>query len=256
MYTILSDLDGTLLNDNNKIDNDDLSLLHKITKNNHLCIITNSNYLNLLKIISDYNLNVDFFSNTSNIARINNEYIKYEIKKEIINNILNKYEDYIYTAYTELDKCYVFNYVDRIKSFYPSDVKIINKIESDIPYLFIAISNDIKDSFIKNINELKIEYKIEGNDSKRTILILYKKKLKKKDIFKLLNDKYSDKKIIGISNSYYDIDYINLCDIKIAMNNSDNKLKEIADIITKYDNNSGGAIKELNELINDISHLK
>ena len=55
-----------------------------------------------------------------------------------------------------------------------------------------------------------------------------------------------------MSDSYYDIDMISKCDIKVAMQNADSKLKEIADYVTVFDNDNGGAIK----LLYDICHLK
>ena len=65
-------------------------------------------------------------------------------------------------------------------------------------------------------------------------------------------DEYVNQKIIGVSDSYYDIDMISKCDIKVAMQNADSKLKEIADYVTVFDNDNGGAIK----LLYDICHLK
>ena len=72
------------------------------------------------------------------------------------------------------------------------------------------------------------------------------------DAYYLLKDEYVNQKIIGVSDSYYDIDMISKCDIKVAMQNADSKLKEIADYVTVFDNDNGGAIK----LLYDICHLK
>ena len=45
---------------------------------------------------------------------------------------------------------------------------------------------------------------------------------------------------------------ISNCEIKIAMLNSDDELKQNVDIITDYDNNNSGLFRKLN----DICHLK
>ena len=89
-------------------------------------------------------------------------------------------------------------------------------------------------------------------DRNRELLMIYKHKISKALAIDMMKDTYCDEKTVGISDSYCDIDMINLCDIKVAMLNSDDQLKAACTHITKYDNNHGGAIK----FLDDISHLK
>lgn len=252
MYTILSDLDGTLLTDDNKILDEDLILLKEIIKKNNFCIISNSSYHQLLEIKNEYNLDIDLISYTSNIALIDGKIIKNEINKNIANLILNEFNESIYTAYSEkLNKCLIYNYIERLDSFYPKcEREIINKFNSNIEQLFIAIKKETKDLIINFIIDNNLSYTLLGEDKNRALFMIYDNKLKKDQIINILKKAYNNK-IIGISNSYYDIDFISLSDIKIAMKNSDIKLKHSCDIITEFDNNNGGAIKEIYKIIKE-----
>ncbi len=67
------------------------------------------------------------------------------------------------------------------------------------------------------------------------------------DIYYYLEDYLKDKKIIGISDSYTDIPILDKCDIKIAMKNGDEIIKNKYEI-TKYDVNNNGALIALKDI--------
>ena len=69
--------------------------------------------------------------------------------------------------------------------------------------------------------------------------------------YNILTNIYKDYKTIGITDSYSDYEMIKNCDIKVAMINGEDEIKEISDIITEYDNNSFGAIR----ILKKICHL-
>ena len=106
--------------------------------------------------------------------------------------------------------------------------------------------------FINKIETLELNYRIISSDRYRDVISIFRDSVSKSDAYYLLKDEYPNQKIIGVSDSYYDIDMMSKCDIKIAMQNADSNLKEIADYITELDNDHGGAIK----LLYDICHLK
>ena len=254
MYTILCDFDGTLIMDNGKIDNNYLDMLNDVCNNNHLCLISNSSFDILNKFKNDNNLKIDILSLSSNIASIDNEIIINKLSSIIINSLIDIFNRYIYTAYSESDiDTIIYKYQDRLDLFYPkNNRRLLNKVDSDRPSFTFVIANDGVDRFIDKIRTLHLSFKSIAKDKNREIINVYKLPISKSDGYYMLQNKYNSDKTIGISDSIYDYDMFEKCDIKIAMKNADNELKKRSDIITKYDNNNSGAIRALY----DICHLK
>ena len=255
MYSILSDFDGTLIRSDGSIDKNDLVLLKEIIeKGNNVCIVSSSSYNSLLDFKSKYDLNVDIVSSSSGIAQINNKIITNLIPKILINRLILEYNEFIYTAFGEFnEKAFIFKYHERIKILYPKKESYISdKLEFDLPSITFVIKKTAAMKFIKKIESLELNYRVISSDRYREVITIYRDSVSKSDAYYLLKDEYANKKIIGVSDSYYDIDMISKCDIKIAMQNADSKLKEIADYISEFDNDNGGAIK----LLYDICHLK
>ena len=158
-------------------------------------------------------------------------------------------KDNIYTAYLEsINKTQIINYQERLDSIYPKiNREIINNPKEKANSIFLAINNSIKNLLINLLLELKIAYKILGEDKNRIILRLSSNFNDKIDIYYYLEDYLKDKKIIGISDSYTDIPILDKCDIKIAMKNGDEIIKNKYEI-TKYDVNNNGALIALKDI--------
>ena len=253
-YALLSDFDGTFVNDRMELDSYSLSFINEFLKENKICIVSTTSYSFLNDFTKRYNINCDIYSLSSGIARINDNVIMSLIPKKVINNFFTKYNDYIYTAYSESDKeTYIFHYHERLDLLYPKvNRKIIDELPCDIPSLTIAISKNKITSFYEDLENLELNYRIIASDKNRDIINIYKSAVSKLDAVYLIKSEYPDKKIIGATDSYYDFDMISNCEIKIAMLNSDDELKQNVDIITDYDNNNSGLFRKLN----DICHLK
>ena len=95
-------------------------------------------------------------------------------------------------------------------------------------------------------------YTLIGKDKNRAFYNIKSAKITKESAYDIIIDYYKNKKTIGIADSYSDLGLLNKCDIKLAMKNSDNKLKECINNITKYSNNEDG----LYYALNDICHLQ
>ncbi len=251
-YVVLMDFDGTLVNDNKEIRNDHLKILNEFLLNNKICIVSSEPYQNLLNFKNKYNLNIDIFSSSSGISNINGEIVVNNLPSSIINLLFETFQNDIYTAYGEsLNKSFVYNYQERLEALYPKNNReIINNLESDVSSFTFAISNNITTEFIDFLTQLNINYKILAQDKNREIFQIYRNNISKVDAYYLIKKAYPDKKIVGISDSYYDFDMIEKCDIKIAMINGDDKLKFSCDIVTHASNNEGGAILILNDICN------
>ncbi len=254
MYSILLDFDGTLIRSDGTIEYNDVNLFKKIIEENNVCVVSSSSFNSLQKFKNKYKLNIDIVSTSSGVALINNKTITNLIPKIIINTLINEFNDYIYTAFGEYnEKAFIFKYHDRIKLLYPKKESYIsNQLEFDVASITFVIKKTKASQFINKIETLELNYRIISSDRYRDVISIFRDSVSKSDAYYLLKDEYVNQKIIGVSDSYYDIDMISKCDIKIAMLNGDAKLKEICDYITEYDNDHGGAIK----LLYDICHLK
>ena len=254
MYSILLDFDGTLIRSDGTIEYNDVNLFKKIIEENNVCVVSSSSFNSLQKFKNKYKLNIDIVSTSSGVALINNKTITNLIPKIIINTLINEFNDYIYTAFGEYnEKAFIFKYHDRIKLLYPKKESYISdQLEFDVASITFVIKKTKASQFINKIETLELNYRIISSDRYRDVISIFRDSVSKSDAYYLLKDEYVNQKIIGVSDSYYDIDMISKCDIKVAMQNADSKLKEIADYVTVFDNDSGGAIK----LLYDICHLK
>lgn len=253
-FSILLDFDGTLINNKGQIEKNDLAIFKDLTKNNHICVVSNTNYTGLKEFKKKYDINIDIVSTSSGVAEINNKLITNMIPKVLINTLLTEFEDIIYTAFGEsLEKSFIYKYKERLDLLYPKKERVIDKnLTFDLTSITFALSIYRSNEFIDKIDDLGLGYTIISKDKNRIILNIFRNSMSKADAYYLIKNEYNDKKIIGVSDSYYDIDMISKCDIKIAMLNSDSELKAISDYITEYTNNEGGAIK----LLDNICHLK
>ena len=254
MYSVLCDFDGTLVKNDRTINKDDVFRLKNFTSSNHICIVRNSSISELTDFMNLYDLNLDIFSVSSNILYINGEYKLDLISNKVINRIFMDYKDYIYTAWSETVKnTLIYNFLDRLEFIYPKYNRLkISFINEDLCELTVAIENQIADDFKKTLLNNDLYYETFAKDRHRELIMIYKHKIDKTYAAKEMLEAYNDKKIVGITDSYSDIDMINLCDIKVAMENGDQMLKEACDYVTKFDNNNGGAIK----FLDDLCHLK
>ena len=243
------DFDGTLTINNNILNNEALDIINKYLTNNELCIITEENYEIVKRYLEKNNIKCDIASLSSNILLFHNKIIKGNISLNIIKRIMNFCKDNIYTAYFESNnKTEIVNYQERLDSIYPKNNReIVCAPKRKANSIFLVINNTIKEQLINFLFELKVTYKILGEDRNRVILRLSYIFNTKLDIYYYLEDYLKDKKTIGISDSYTDIPILDKCDIKIAMKNGDEIIKNKYEI-TKYDVNNNGALIALNDI--------
>ena len=247
-YLIFTDYDNTLAYNSN-LSPKTIDGISKIVKNNKLCILSFNSFDSMLNNLN--NLNCDFFSFSSNKGIINNKAIMNNISFKVINELFNKFNSYIYTFYAQNEeKTYIKNYQERLSAIYPKKNQvIIDNLDEDIESAFFAVGIEKADNFNDMCKNLCLEVNIIAKDKNRELVILKKNELKKKDIFKLCKKIYKNYETIGIGDSIEDLEFISLCDKKIAMKNGDAKLKKECDITTSFDSINDGCITALLEII-------
>ncbi len=245
MILALVDLDNTLTTSNGLILEETIKDINEFNKKNKLVIISTSYFNEIDNLLKKYGLEIDFYSISNNIGLIDNEIYKGNIN--LLNELIDKFDDAIYTLWSnDINNTYVYKYQDRLAFFYPKGNLIkLDSFNVNLPNIFVAISNDNIDSFINYINNNELNYNIIAKDLKRHIIRISPKNYSEFDFYKFIINKYKNYKIIGIGDSSSNLDFINLCNLKVAMKNSE--LEEKLEIKTPLDNNSNGA---LNYLIN------
>lgn len=241
------DFDSTFTFNNKDINYEDKIILDNYLKKNEMIIITEDKYSDIYNYLEKNNIKCDIASLGSDILLFHNKLIINTIPLYITNKLLDKVNNNnIYTAYFEYeDSVEIINYQERLEVLYPKlNRSYVERPTKDAISIFIAININIKDEFIKLINELNLKYVSYGSDKNRIILKITNSFSTKLDVYNYLKSYLCDKKTIGISDSINDMPLLELCDIKFAMKNGDNLIKEKYQN-TKYDVYSFGAIKEL-----------
>lgn len=245
MILALVDLDNTLTTSNGLILEETIKDINEFNNKNKLVIISTSYFNEIDNLLKKYGLEIDFYSISNNIGLIDNKIYKGNIN--LLNELIDKFDDAIYTLWSnDINNTYVYKYQDRLAFFYPKGNLIkLDSFNVNLPNIFIAISNDNIDNFINYINNNELNYNIIAKDLKRHIIRISPKNYSEFDFYKFIINKYKNYKTVGIGDSSSNLDFINLCNLKVAMKNSE--LEEKLEIKTPLDNNSNGA---LNYLIN------
>ena len=247
-YLCISDFSKTLIKNDGTISKYSIDIINEFIKENKFIIISEADIYELLEFKNKYNLNIDIASVLDGIIYIDNKQIKFELDSNIINDIINNFKDDIYTAFTN---DIIFNYHDRLSNLYPKTYEISDKFNSST-YINIVINVLKEDEFTNYLKKCNLFYKLIGKDKNRAFYNVKKAFNNKIDVFNYIKNYYKDYKTIGISDSYTDLLLLNMCDIKIAMKNSDKKLLENIELKTRETNEKDGVAI----MLNDICHLK
>lgn len=258
---VVLDIDGTITNSEGKISDYTQKIIKKlVTKNIKVIIASGRNIDSVVEIgkicnassivianngstVYDYSKNKFLFLNIINHELIHlvwNLCLEYNIDS-IYNSMNLRYRNY---------KCLDKKYNEK------NDIEIENiaDIKNDI-YQIVLLSNDVR-KFNCCINEIK-KYELEiCNTAKGSNGIVFadinlkctSKGIAINELCKLLNIKKNN--IICFGDSINDIEIFHNCGIKVAMKNSVQELKSIADYITKYSNKEDGVAKFLEEYFN------
>lgn len=247
MYTLIYDFEGTFKNPSG-LSKEAIKILNKFLKNkeNKILIVSDSTLDELLHYLKDYNLDIELYS-VSSLSFYKNKNVEYNlITKDIITYINDLYKDDIYTAYGEgITASYIYSYQNRLDAIYPKKRKM--KL-ADLSYYIIAINKDKKLEIIKTIKDLNLAYDLLGDDPNRCLIRIKKYGLTKKDVALNYKKESPNNILIGFSDSYHDIDFLNVCNVKVAMKNAKWELTSVCDYITDEDENHDGAIKILNNI--------
>lgn len=269
---IVTDLDGTLLNDDKKISDKDVEMLNKLNdKGIEIVVATGRNYFmakNLTEQIK--NINPVILANNGSIARRSNtdelmeyNYLNSDVFEKIYKHGL-KYNlhpvlhvDEYYNGYDmiyeneNLQEVYL-GYIrkDDVRAkliqFKPKEIKNILSV------CYLEEFNKLYDFSIEmeKINEGHFNIICNRNISKRALLeFLHKDGCKWRALKKYADSiNIKPKEIISFGDDNNDLELIINSGIGISMKNGTKNCKKVSKIITEFDNNNSGVSYELSKI--------
>lgn len=248
MNLVFTDFEGTL-KCNRKLSLLEIKTLNDFLMCNKIIILTDSKISEVKEYVDTYTQKIDIFSTLEGIYYQDGKQKSHLISKYIIETINESFKDDIHTAYGEGNEGgFVYKYHDILKSLYPDTQKRLHNLS----YYVIAIKIDKKIDLLDFIKKAGLSSEIIGEDAKYSLIKIKNNFIKKVEVVKYYKNKYPNHKTIGVGDSIVDFEFINQCDIKVAMNNASEALKEKVDIVTYKTNNEAGLIY----FLDDICKLK
>lgn len=258
------DLDDTLLADDLKISSQTIDAIQKsVEKGVTITFATGRMYQSAVRYAREVELNVPiityqgaFVKNVIDKEVIYERLLPLNISIDIITELKKKGKSIqIYLddeLYTDKDNHYAEEYsrISQVKYYVVDDLIEQIKKSNNLPMKILIVDDPVE---IKQLlNELTATYGEEINltISKPKFLEISHKEATKGQAIKYLANKLgiSLEQVIAIGDSYNDIDMIELAGLGVAMGNAHPEVKEIANYITKT-NNDHGVAEVLNKFI-------
>lgn len=260
---IVLDLDGTLLNSENKVSENSKKYLKKLKDNGFIIVIASGRIYESINYVTD---GFDFVNyvitdtgascyDTSDGHTIFNNPIELKTAEKF----KNFFDDNC--LYIEIcDKHTIYKYSDRKKDYYFVDASknwnyIFNNCQKISHISLVMKTNEqvdeLYDKLKKHIPELDINIMQDSFDNKKWIETISKGCTKSKAIAELANILNINKdEIIAFGDGLNDIDMLKKCGIGIALKNALPIVKKNANYVTNFDHNHDGVIEFLKEYLN------
>lgn len=254
MKLIAIDLDGTLLNDQHKISNYNEIVLKKLIKKNNRIVLASGRpfnsvlpFLKQLGLLNQNEYSI-VFNGTTIVNNASKEIIYQEtIEKSVVLKAFNLSKElnigfFTYNQNQTIITNHITDYVLFEKDLTNSPLIISDFTNLEDSYIKITFT-DAKERLDKLYKKIKNEFKdymvVRSHDY---FIELINKKASKGNALKYLLSylNYSFEEIIAFGDNENDYSLLQIADKKYAMGNSTSqKLKQIADEVTKSNNDDG-----------------
>lgn len=255
---IATDMDGTLLNDDNLVGIRTIDAIKEAGKNNKYTVLATGRMMkSAVNYAKKVGLRNPIISCNGAIIIDEDENIIFGgvIDHDIVRKIdkIARENDMYYHFYSE-EKLYTAQYIDQIDEFYNKDAtdeEIIEIIEFDAVddvlskginvYKFLFLDLDLE-KLEKVRLELESTNELNISKSGTNNLEITRGDVSKGNSLKVIMNKLGLKKeeVIAIGDNDNDISMLKIAGLGVAMKNGIDSLKEIADLETEYDNNNDG----------------
>lgn len=259
MKLVVCDMDGTLLDDQKRIDEDFLKIVEKHHRNINFVIASGRPYYTLKKVFKDY-LDYLYFicDNGSFVMHKDKCLINMVLKKEIVLSSLNelKKDQKLFPILCAYDTAYVDNhdtdFLNNAREYYKKiilvdDLKDVENLDK-IGKIAIYDPIDSKSHAYEKMKFLKDEAKVSVSAFEWLDINpngVNKGEALKKLVKKL---KITKKDCVGFGDYLNDFEMLKFCHYSYAMENAVDEIKEISRFIT-CSNNEKGVSKALKKLL-------
>ena len=265
MKYIFLDLDGTLLNDNKKIDKKTIDYLKRLRKNNYLLGISTGRALSGVdKMLIDLDV-YDLFDilicdagGDSFYPKTNKHVKSLGISKAEIEEVIQAYEDHDEVSILIHSNGRIFSKGNHpmVKAFVRAfgldfSEKLEDKEFNDT--YRIEIFHPVDEKLVAKYRELNFKNLVGLNSDDFLYEYVHKDNSKYKAVKRYVESNGDSlKDVIAIGDGENDIELLKNAKIGIAMKNSPDNVKAHADIISEYDNNNDGVYYCLKDLLGDL----
>ena len=262
---IVTDLDGTLLNEEKKITETTKNYLNELKRKGYILVIASGRtYSSILNITenAEFAKYIITDNGTCIYDKETNESLLYhKLTKDSISKIIEFYnKDFKYIDFCAEKKGYkllsLSDYNESLETIKENTRKEASKIEVTHVAIAMKDNNLVKAIYQKLKNalpELDISLMQDSFTNKMTLEILTKNCSKKnaiKHLSKIL--KIEKNNIIVFGDGLNDIEMIEKCGYGVALKNALPEVKKVAKDITTYDYKEDGVIKYLKEKLDKI----
>lgn len=273
MYKLIAiDLDGTLLNDEKIITDENIDTVRKALASGYkIAFATGRRYLAAKEFISLFDEDVIIIANNGNMIRHTktDELVDYNyLDKKHLKDILswgkdmdlhptihvNRFDEGIDMIH-ELEKndprycSYLINEdrIERVKDFNKEDLNILSVVYLGDYKKLEALYEKIK----KNHDETYQLYLMNSTTIADGLLeVVSKNSNKWKSVLEYANSVgIKQEEIISIGDDANDISMVKQAGFGIAMKNGIDSIKEVADMVTEFDNNNSGVSRALEKVL-------
>lgn len=259
---IVTDLDGTLLNEKRKPSEETKQYLMNLKRQGYIIVIATGRMYTSILDATDGAIFANYLISDTGACtyKISGETIFQNlISKDIVRKILDYYNDDF--RYIDIcDKTTIYRY-SKITSSKTDFIKIITEKEEllknnlEVCHISIAMNTNEKvlelyDKLLQNFPELEVLMMQDSFKSNKWIEMTVKgcsKYWAIKNLANYLN--ISNEEIIAFGDGLNDIDMIRNCGYGVAMKNALPEVKKIANDITFLDHNHDGVVEYLKNVI-------
>ncbi len=272
-YLIAIDLDGTLLNNNNEVSEENLKAIKNVRSLGHKVILaTGRTYAGAINIYNKLNLDTPMVIH--NGAYVTNPTDKtFKKKRHILcsnltTDIITNTKPYLLGAfYTIEDTTYSYNLNKDIEKFFngenshyvvEGDLTSLNNSPSNI---VLTVKVNEKDKF-ENIFNAKyktlLDLRIWREEKDYILYEVFDKNISKYTGIEYILNYYNlnPEHLIAFGDNHNDVDMIKNAKIGVAVNNAANVLKKEAKYISNYNNNENAIANFLNQKFLNQKQIK
>lgn len=233
-YILVSDMDGTLLNDKRKISDEDKNAINYFEENGGLFTIATGRMLEAAsRFARELNLSLPIILyNGSKVYDYSNEkvikeYFLEEERKEVINKLLNENKEIGIEVYSE-ENIYIFKDCKYTKRFTGKGYKVIYDIDDGVwnkkwTKILVVGEENILDEFEREFSKYDSEIPIRSGENFLEVVPKYTSK--GQALSDLINEyKLNDLKVITVGDNMNDKELIENADYGFVVQNGNKKL--------------------------------